>query len=333
MAKQGRLKLAVAWLVLAALLMAGAIAAVLFGSAMGPLESIRTVLGGDATALLIVLQIRLPRIALALLVGGALSVSGGAMQGMFRNPLADPHILGVAAGASFGAMLAMVFSMDSASFGMGAVTLFAFLGGLGSMFAVYALGRAGRAMTSSGLLLAGIAVGTVLSAATTLLMSLNHDKVERIIYWNMGSLSVAGWSSVLWSLPMVIIGCVGLLLFGRQLNLLALGEEEAQHLGVNVDALRRALMAFAAIATAGAVSAAGIIGFVGLIVPHVLRMLIGPDHRRLLPLSLLGGGVFLLLADTAARNIIPGMELPVGVLTSLIGGPFFLWLLIRKGVR
>lgn len=333
MAGNGRLKLTAAWTALAVLLIAAAAMAVLLGSAMGPADSVRALLRGDTTGLLIVLQIRLPRIALALLVGGALSISGGAMQGMFRNPLADPHILGVAAGASFGAMIAMVLELDSAGFGMGAVPVFAFLGGLAAMLSVYALGRAGHATTSSGLLLSGIAVGTILSAATTLLMSLNHDKVERIIYWNMGSLSVAGWSTILRSLPLVVVGCTGLMFFGRQLNILALGEEEAQHLGVNVDTVRRWLMVFAAIATAGAVSASGIIGFVGLIVPHGLRMLVGPDNRRLLPLSLLGGGVFLLLADTAARIIIPGMELPVGVLTSLLGGPFFLWLLIRKGVR
>ena len=333
MSGRGRVKYAITWVAVLALLALGAVGAVLFGSSMGPAESIRSVLSGDATSLLIVLQIRLPRIVLALIVGSALSVSGSAMQGMFRNPLAEPHILGVAAGASFGAMLAMALELNNMLFGMGPVALFAFLGGIIAMFTVYALSRAGGTMSSSGLLLAGIAVGSILTAATTIIMSLNHDKVEKIIYWTMGSLSVAGWSTVLWSLPMVVVGSLGLMLFSRQLNIMALGEEEAQHLGVNVDRLRMYLMALSAVATAGAVSAAGIIGFVGLVIPHVIRMIIGPDHRRLMPLAMVSGGVFLLIMDTISRNIVPSMELPVGILTSLVGGPFFVWLLIKKGVR
>ena len=327
------MKYAITWVAVLALLALGAVAAVLFGSSMGPAESIRSVLSGDATSLLIVLQIRLPRIVLALIVGSVLSVSGSAMQGMFRNPLAEPHILGVAAGASFGAMLAMSLELNNMLFGMGPVALFAFLGGIIAMFTVYALSRAGGTMSSSGLLLAGIAVGSILTAATTLIMSLNRDKLEKIIYWTMGSLSVAGWSTVLWSLPMVVVGSLGLMLFSRQLNIMALGEEEAQHLGVNVDRLRMYLMVLSAVATAGAVSAAGIIGFVGLVIPHVIRMIIGPDHRRLMPLAMVSGGVFLLIMDTVSRNIVPSMELPVGILTSLVGGPFFVWLLIKKGVR
>ncbi len=328
-----RTALGLTWTATIVLLVTGAVAAVLFGAGMGAGESLRTMLGGDATAALIVLRIRLPRIALALLVGGALSISGGTMQGMFRNPLADPHILGVASGASFGATLAMALSLNQTPFGLGPVTLFAFVGAVATIFVVYGLSRVTGLMASSGLLLAGVALGSILTAATTFLMSVNRDKMEAMLSWTMGSLSTAGWGEVQWCLPLVLIGSVGMALYSRPLNLIALGEEEAQHLGVDVNGLRLRLMVFSAIATAGAVSAAGVIGFVGLVIPHILRMLVGPDHRRLLPLSLVAGGAFLLVMDTLARNLLAPLELPVGILTSLIGAPFFIWLLMRKGVR
>ncbi len=333
MNKTGRTPLMLTWTATIVLLVAGAVAAILFGAGMGAGESLRTLLGGDATATLIVLRIRLPRIALALLVGGALSISGGTMQGMFRNPLADPHILGVASGASFGATLAMALSLHQTPFGLGPVTLFAFVGAIATIFVVYGLSRVTGLMSSSGLLLAGVALGSILTAATTFLMSVNRDKMETMLYWTMGSLSTAGWGEVLWCLPLVLVGSVGMALHSRPLNLIALGEEEAQHLGVDVNRLRLRLMVFSAIATAGAVSAAGVIGFVGLVIPHILRMLVGPDHRRLLPLALVAGGAFLLVMDTLARNLLAPLELPVGILTSLVGAPFFIWLLLRKGVR
>lgn len=318
------------------LLGAAACVALVLGAGAGFMDSLRTLFGqtdpGDSLWL-ILFRIRMPRVTMGVLVGATLSVCGVMMQGMFRNPLADPHILGVSSGAGLGATVAIALGLNTAALGLGAVTLFAFVGGTGSVLMVYLLSRRRGRMSTTALLLAGIAVGSLFSAGTMLIMRLNHDKMDHIIFWTMGSLStVVGWSHVLWCLPFCFIGMLTAFVFARDLNLLAHGEETALHLGVDVGRVRVALMLLTAVATAGAVSATGVIGFVGLIIPHVARMLFGPDHKHLIPLSALLGALFMLTMDTLARMLAAPLELPVGILTALCGGPFFLYLLRRNAL-
>ncbi len=287
--------------------------------------------GGTAgTSRSILFGLRLPRMVMSILVGAALSVSGVLMQGMFLNPLADPHILGVSSGAGLGAAIAMIFGFGSSFLGMAPVTILSFLGGILSVFLVYFVSRRhGRVQTVS-LLLAGVAVGTFLSAGTTMLMRLHHDKMEAVYLWTMGSFSTVGWKHVLWCLPFTAAGILASMFFARDLNILSQGEETATLLGVPVRKVQILLMIVTALTTSAAVSATGIIGSVGLMVPHILRSVFGPDHRHLIPLSALGGGIFLLIMDTLARTVAAPVELPVGVLTALCGGPFFVYILRKK---
>lgn len=272
----------------------------------------------------------MPRVAMGILVGGTLAVCGVMMQGMFRNPLADPHILGVSSGAGLGATIAIALGLHEATLGLAPVTVFAFLGGVGSVMLVYLLSLRRTRVSTTSLLLAGIAVSSLFTAGTMLIMRLNHDKMDHIIFWTMGSLSTIGWTQVLWCLPFCLGGIIAAFVFARDLNLLSQGEDTALHLGVNVGRTRVLLMLFTALSTAGAVSATGVIGFVGLMMPHVARMLFGPDHKHLIPLSVLIGALFMLLMDTMARTLAAPLELPVGILTALCGGPFFLFILRRN---
>ncbi|MGI5878922.1 MAG: FecCD family ABC transporter permease [Christensenellales bacterium] len=326
-------RLAIGYALLPLLLAAAACWALLSGSGASAAESLRTILGlPGADDGLLLFRIRMPRVAMGIMVGATLAVCGVMMQGMFRNPLADPHILGVSSGAGLGATVAIALGLGRATLGLGYVTLFAFVGGAGSVVLVYLLSRRAGRLSTTSLLLAGIAVGSLFSAGTTLIMRLNHDKMDHIIFWTMGSLSTVGWKQVLWCLPFCVTGSLAVLLFARDLNLLSQGEETALHLGVNVGRTRMLIMMLTAIATAGAVSATGVIGFVGLIIPHVSRMIFGPDHRRLVPLSALVGAVFMLIMDTLARTLAAPLEIPVGILTAMCGGPFFLWLLRRSAL-
>jgi iron complex transport system permease protein len=298
----------------------------------------RALLGVDlpvtwpASAETILLEIRLPRVLLAALVGAALSVAGVGYQGLFRNPLADPYLLGIAPGAGLGAVLALTLPLPTWWYGIGVVQAAAFAGALAAVSVVYMLGRVGGTTPVTTLLLAGVAVGALLSAATAYVMYVNGDKLLVIYAWLLGGFNVASWQQVRLVGPGVLVATALIALGGRTLNVLQLGEEQAAGLGVNVERAKIVLVGAAVLATAAAVSAAGLIGFVGIIVPHAVRLLSGPDYRRLVPLAALLGGAFLIAADALARSLPGPAEVPVGVLTAVCGAPFFL-LLLRQQKR
>jgi len=306
--------------------------AFLTGSSGVSLKALIGLISGqtDNTASIIFFNLRLPRAILALAVGGALSVSGASLQGMFKNPMADSYVVGVSSGAALGATLAMTLGFALPFISFGAITVFAFLGGIIAMFTVYNLARIGGKVSTFSLILAGIAITSLASALIYCMMIIFRDKMESIILWTMGSFSSTGWTEVSVGVPVMVISSALCWMYARDLNIMLQGDESARHLGVNTAVVRRNLLILASIASASAVSVSGIIGFVGLVIPHMVRILSGPDHRTLIPLSFLCGGVFLLLADTLARNVIVGQEIPVGVITALVGVPFFLYLL-RKG--
>lgn len=278
---------------------------------------------------IIIWAVRLPRVVCALLVGFALGISGAAMQGFFRNPMASPDIVGVSAGASMGSVLAITLGWTL--FSPWLLPASAFLGALLATFVTYALAtQRGRTETAT-LLLAGIAVSSFFSSAISLIYHFIDDGVLRqIVYWLMGNLSGKRWEHVTVLFPVVMAGSVGLWAFSRDLNVMLLSEDEASSLGVNVERTKRWLILFVSLVTGAAVSISGMIGFVGLIVPHILRQLVGPDHRWLLPASGLGGALLLVLADLAARTLFAPIELRPGIVTALIGVPFFLYLLAKR---
>ena len=307
--------------------------------ALGPAEIVRAVLHGltsqlSGTSDVIVWQLRLPRVLLAALVGGSLALSGAAYQGVFRNPLADPYLLGVASGAGLGATVALVFG-SRLPWPFSSVPLLSFV------FALFTVGltlllarRRGASSLSSGplvsLILAGVVLGSSATALTSLLMLSQRDDAARVLAWLLGSFGLSSWAQLASMLPFALLAGVVTLASAQGLNVLGLGEESAAGLGLRVERFRALLIVAATLATAAAVSAAGIIGFVGLIVPHALRLAFGPDHRTLLPLTLVYGAVFMVLADLTARTVIAPAEVPIGVITALVGGPFFLWLLRRR---
>jgi iron complex transport system permease protein len=251
-------------------------------------------------------------------------------QGLFRNALADPAIIGVSSGAALAAVLVIV-TIGAGSLGALALPLAAFIGAMATALAVYRLARIGPTVHVATLLLAGIAIAAVISSLMSLVMSFSGEDIRDIYAWLLGGLVAQGWRSVTIVLPVVAVGVGGAALVAHELNLVALGEERAAQLGVEVDRLKRRAIAVGALLAAAAVSVAGVIGFVGLMTPHLLRPIVGADHRRLLPASLLGGATLLVLADLVARTVIAPSELPVGVVTALLGGPFFLYLLRREG--
>jgi iron complex transport system permease protein len=272
--------------------------------------------------------IRLPRVVLAVLVGSALGVSGATLQGMFRNPLADPGLIGVSSGAALGAVASVALGVNA----LGLLTLpaFAFAGGALTAVAVYLLSRHNGRTEVVTLILVGVALNTAAGAGTGLLTYVATDaQVRAVVFWSLGSLGGATWESVAAATPFVVVGIALVLRWARTLNLLVLGEAEARHLGVDTERARVELIALTALMTGAAVAAAGVIGFVGLIVPHLIRQVAGPDHRVLLPASALGGAALLLLADLVARTVAAPAELPLGALTALAGGPVLLVLMLR----
>ncbi|MDP6782119.1 MAG: iron chelate uptake ABC transporter family permease subunit [Dehalococcoidia bacterium] len=278
----------------------------------------------------IVLNIRLPRVMEAGVVGAALALAGATYQGLFRNPLADPYLIGVAQGAALGATVAFLTPLAALFPGDIAIPLFAFAGALAAVSVVYAVARVGRSLPLTTLILAGVAVGVFLSAVTSSIMLYSGSDLRHILFWLLGGFSLANWGEVGIIVPYVVLGTVVILAFSRSLNVLQLDEEQAQQLGVEVGKVKLILMVAATMITAAAVSFAGTIGFVGIIVPHMVRLLWGPDHRFLLPLSVLSGAVFLIMADTLARTAFSPHELPVGIVTAFAGAPFFLYLLRRR---
>lgn len=292
------------------------------------------VLRGEPTAVAIFWQLRLPRVLLGLLAGAGLAVSGLGFQTLFRNELAEPYTLGIASGAALGAVLALRLEETAALFGLPVVALASFAGAIGATLLVTGLALRRHEGTRSTLLLAGIAVSLSCSALILFLQYLSDStQTFRMVRWMMGGLAVVGYGEVLWVLPWILAGTAVLLLLRWDLNLLLTGEELAASRGVDLVRLRLQVLFVASLMIGALVSVAGPIGFIGLMVPHILRRWVGHDHLWLAPACLFGGGAFLALCDLAARTVMAPAELPVGVLTALLGGPFFLWLLVwqRKG--
>jgi iron complex transport system permease protein len=272
----------------------------------------------------IVTGIRLPRIALGALVGVALASAGTVMQGFFRNPMADPSIVGVSSGAATGAVAVIAFPL-AVPFGLQTA---AFVGGLAAAGAVYAIATENGRTPVATLLLAGVALQTFLGAVVSYMLLHAGEGLERAVYWLMGHLHTSSWGKVGAALPVVLVGVVLLAAYARDLNVLLLGEADAHTLGIEVERTKRLLLVVSTLVTAAAVAVSGVIGFVGLVVPHVMRLIVGPDHRILLPTSALAGGAFLVAADTLARA--GPAQVPVGIVTAAVGAPFFLYLLRRR---
>lgn len=275
--------------------------------------------------------VRFPRIVMALAVGAALAVAGALMQAIFGNPLAEPGVVGVSSGAALGASTAIVFGISAAG---GGVALLAFVGGLGATLLVYAVARAGGRTEVVTLLLTGIAINAFAQAGLAFVLFLaDTASREQIVFWQLGSLAGSVWSEVVIVLPVLLVGTVLAVMLASQLDLLSLGERNARHLGVDVERLRIVAIVLVALLTGVAVAFAGIIAFVGLVVPHIIRMALGPAHRGLLVASALGGGALLVVADLLTRTLVEGADLPIGMLTALVGGPFFFALLYQQRRR
>lgn len=273
-------------------------------------------------------NIRLPRVLLGILVGGALGMAGASLQGIFRNPLADPGIIGVSSGAALGAIASIVIGFTF--LGTFNLAVAAFIGGLIACGIVYSAGRLHGRTDAVTLILAGVAVNATAGAVISVFMFVaDDDQLRSIVFWTLGSLGGATWAVIGPIAPLIIAGVLVMPLWARSLNLMTLGDREAGHVGVSTERIRLGVIVVAALITGAAVAVAGIIGFVGLVVPHVIRLTVGPDHRMLLPLSALGGATLMLLSDLIARNAAIPAEIPIGAITALAGGPFFLWLVNR----
>lgn len=284
---------------------------------------------GEEKFVFIIWNIRLPRTVLIALTGAALSGSGAAYQGLFRNPLADPFLIGVASGAGLGAVIAMSIQWPYSFWGLMAIPMAAFIFALLTVFIVYVLARVGQTIPTTNLILAGVAFSSFATSLTSFLMLRSTSEVRRALGWLLGGASQAGWTAILAMLPYLVIGLGILTLFGYRLNLLQFGDDQAQHMGLNVTRTKTILLIASSLATAAAVAFSGIIGFIGLVVPHIVRLWFGADYRRLIPLSIIGGASALLFSDILARVVLAPQEIPVGIITALVGAPFFLWVLRR----
>lgn len=330
------------------LAVAGACAlALLVGGVKVPASHIGSILWSNGTGLpgweelprtieLMILEIRLPRLVLAFLVGSALALSGAAFQGLLRNPLADPYTIGVSSGAALGAVSVLFFRIGL--FGAFTLPIFGIFGGLAALLAVFALTRlAGRGFAVETIILAGIIVSSFLGSLISLIIALSGEDLKQVMFWLLGSVGMRGWGYVQLFAPFFVAGSILLLIHRRELNALSIGEQAAHHLGVDVRRRRMYILIGAALLTGGAVSVSGTIGFVGLVIPHMVRWFLGPSYRHLLPLSMLWGGAFLVLADLISRTLLSPQELPIGVVTSLAGAPVFALLLVKerlgKGAR
>ncbi len=285
--------------------------------------------GIKATSIIILLNLRLPRIFLACLVGAALSVVGTSFQGIFKNPMADPFVLGVSSGAALGATVAMVFLKEIHFFGMSIIAFTAFIGAIITTFLVYSIARVGTKVPVATLLLAGIAINYLLSSIISLMMTFNSDNIEKIVMWTMGSFSTAGWDEVILLFIIIVPSILFISTYSRDLNIMLLGEDSARSLGIDVNGFKKHIFIISTLMVAAVVSVSGIIGFVGLIIPHAIRMIFGSDNRVVIPFSALGGAIFLVICDTIARVVVPPSEIPVGIITSIFGVPFFVYLLYK----
>lgn len=333
-----RRRLAFALMALTMLLLLVAVAALFVGSAgLSPRAVARALAGRaerESVEAIVTLGLRLPRVLVAVLAGGALAVAGVAFQGLTRNPLAEPSVLGVTSGAAFGVVLAQILGLGAGVADALAVAAFAFGGALLAAVSVYLIAASPGGLAVQTLLLAGVIVGIFFSSAITVVISIvDFNRLGGVIHWLLGNLAPVPAGSLAVFAVLAAAGFMLVLRSARQLNLLALGEEAARQLGVDAERLKRRVFLAAALLTGTVVAFTGPIGFVGLIVPHVLRGLIGQDNRLLVPTALVGGGVFLLAADTLARNIVAPAELSVGVITAFCGAPFFIWVLRGRPLR
>ncbi|MEU6860562.1 iron ABC transporter permease [Glycomyces sp. NPDC046736] len=292
-------------------------------------------LGGspvEGTGESVLWNIRFPRVVLGILVGGCLACAGALMQGMFGNPLAEPGVIGVSSGAAVGAVAAIAFGFTFA--GNWTIPFCAFVAGLFTVSVVYVLSRSGGRTEVVTLVLTGVAVNGLAGALIGVsIFYADNDEITAITFWQMGSLSQATWPKILAVLPLAVLGLLAAPRFARRLDLLSLGERPARHLGVDVERMRLQLIIIVALLTGAAVAVSGVIGFIGLVVPHLIRMAAGPGHRTLLPLATIGGAAVIVWADLAARTIAAPAEIPLGILTALVGSPFFFWLLRRTRRR
>ena len=297
------------------------------GAVKIPLQEILNIFlgGGSETSRTIILNLRLPRAIESAIVGMGLSVVGTFFQGLLRNPMADPYVLGVSSGAAFGATIAIILG-----FGIFGLSFMAFITSLMTVFFVYTISKTGTRVSMTTMLLAGIAISAFMSAIISLMMLLNHDEFSRIVFWTMGGFSLINWNHVAYSTPVILIGSFVMYVFSRDVNAILTGEEVAEHLGVNTELVKKIILITGSLVTATAVSVGGIIGFVGLIVPHISRLIVGPDNRILVPFSAISGAIFLTFADLLARVILKPIEIPIGIITAAFGGPFFLYLLIES---
>lgn len=286
----------------------------------------------DDANLFIVYNLRLPRILSAGFVGASLALSGACFQSIFQNPMAEPYIMGVSSGAAFGAAIGILLGLGNFFLGFGAVSLCAFLGAVAVSIIVFGLGRVRGRINSVSILLSGVIISSVLSAVISLIMMINRDKLEQIVFWTMGSFNGASFEKIKWTVIPFFICFIWLLSFSKELNALSVGDKEALSFGVRVEYVKKAVLLISSFLAALSVAISGIIGFVGLIVPHIFRIFAGNNHKKLLPISAIGGAIFLILCDTAARSLLENQEIPVGIFTAFLGGPFFLYLL-RKSKR
>lgn len=280
----------------------------------------------------VIVQLRLPRVLSAAIVGVALSMAGVAFQCLFRNPMADPYVLGVASGAGFGASIAMVLRLGFSFLGaIYAIPFMASIGAISTVFLVYGIAKTGTELPVLKLLLAGIAVSSFFSALISVTMALAGEDLHAVYMWLLGGFSLSRWEYIYIAAPTVIVGFIILYAFAKDFNIILLGEEQAKQLGVEVESVKKTVLTVSSIITAVAVSISGIIGFIGLIIPHTMRILVGPDHRILLPSSALAGAAILVLCDTIARNMVRPITLPTGIITTMLGCPFFIYLLKKTG--
>jgi iron complex transport system permease protein len=280
----------------------------------------------------IIIKLRLPRAILVIMVGSGLATVGAAMQSVFRNPMAEPGILGLSSGAGLGATIAIVIGLDKTVLGMSAAAVSAFCGAIATIFIVYNISRTGHRISPTVLILAGTAISFMNSAIIQLIMIFRRDRMDYIIMWTMGSFSSPAWNKIIVLFPFLLSGLTVILFHARQLNIISTGEETAKTLGVEVERTKKLVLVACSVVTAACVATSGIIAFVGLIIPHLLRLLVGTDQRVLLPFSIVGGAAFLIICDTLARVAAPPAEIPVGAITALFGSPFFIALLV-KGKR
>lgn len=296
-------------------------------------DVITSIFKPSSTNFVIIFNVRMPRIIMASLVGIGLSVVGGSFQSLFKNPMADPYVLGISSGAALGAAVAIVLKVPGLIGSISLVTIFAFVGAIVTTVLVYNIAQVRGKVTTVNMLLAGSAISFFMSALISILMVFNQDQVNKIVFWMMGSLNASSWKNIYIVAPVVLIGSVVIYFYYRDFNLMLTGDDTARSLGVNTESVKKIIIIISSMIMSVCVSFTGIIGFVGFLVPHMVRIIFGPNNKALIPFSALMGAIFLLLSDTVARTIASPSELPIGAITAIIGSPYFIYLLMKMKRR